>query len=120
MKAILCFVLLGAILYATSAVAAPSIEILAPVEDATVPSGKVLVIGRVKGGDFRSVEIDVNGKVHHSAITSSGGFMATVYLMKGKNVLAVHADGTSVDMSIIASETGQTRGQMQGSTACRT
>ena len=85
--------------------AAPAIEILAPASGAQIPPGKVLVIGRVKAGVFRSVEIDVNGKVHHSAIASNGGFMASVYLMKGKNVLTVHANGVSVERSVVASDT---------------
>ena len=104
MKAILCFVLMGAILSATGAVAAPVIEILAPENGAQVPQGKALVIGRVTGG-YRSVEVDVNGKVHHSALTTGGGFMATVYLMKGKNLLTVHVDGASAERSVVASDT---------------
>lgn len=84
--------------------AAPVIEFLAPGEGARMPPGKVLVIGRVTGG-FLSVEVDVNGKVHHKALTSGGGFMASVYLVQGKNVLTVHADGASVDRGIIASDT---------------
>lgn len=85
--------------------AAPVIEILAPAGGAQIPPGKVLVIGRVKGGAFRSVEVDVNGKVHHTALASGGGFMASVYLLKGRNVLTVHADGASVDRSVVASDT---------------
>jgi predicted CXXCH cytochrome family protein len=85
--------------------AAPAIEILAPASGAQIPPGKVLVIGRVKVGAFRSVEVDVNGKVHHSALASNGGFMASVYLMKGRNVLTVHADGASVERSVVASDT---------------
>jgi predicted CXXCH cytochrome family protein len=104
MKAILCFLLMGAVLSATGAVAAPVIEILAPLDGVAVPPGKVLVIGRVKGGG-RSVEVDVNGKVHHRALTSGGGFMASVYLVKGKNVLTVHADGASAEKNIVASDT---------------
>jgi predicted CXXCH cytochrome family protein len=104
MKAILWFVLMGAILSATSAVAAPVIEILAPASGAKMPPGKALVIGRVTGGGG-SVEVDVNGMVHHKALTSGGGFMASVYLMKGKNVLTVHADGAFIERSIVASDT---------------
>lgn len=85
--------------------AAPVIEILAPAGGAQVPPGKALVIGRVKGGSVKGVEVDVNGKVHHRALTSGGGFMASVYLLKGKNVLTVHADGASVDRSVVASDT---------------
>lgn len=84
--------------------AAPVIEILAPANGAQMPPGKALVIGRVTGGAL-SVEVDVNGKVHHNALTSGGGFMASVYLMRGKNVLAVHADGASVERSVVASDT---------------
>ena len=105
MKAILWFVLMGAILSATGAVAAPVIEILAPLEGVAVPPGKVLVIGRVKEGSALGVEIDVNGKVHQKVHATGGGFMAFVYVTRGKNVLTVHADGASTEKSIVASET---------------
>ena len=105
MKAILWFLLMGAILSATSAVAAPVIEILAPLEGVAVPPGKVLLIGRVKGGSAPGVEIDVNGKVHQKVHTTEGGFMAFVYLVRGKNVLTVHADGASTEKNIVASDT---------------
>jgi predicted CXXCH cytochrome family protein len=104
-KAILCFVMMGAILSAAGAVAAPSIEILAPLEGVAVPPGKVLVIGRVMRGNPLGVEIDVNGKVHQKALTTGGGFMAFVYVTRGKNVLKVHADGASTEKSIVASDT---------------
>jgi predicted CXXCH cytochrome family protein len=105
MKAILWSLLMGAILSATSAVAAPVIEILAPLEGVAVPPGKVLVIGRVTGGSAPGVEIDVNGKVHQKALTTGGGFMAFVYVTRGKNVLTVHADGASTEKTIFASDT---------------
>lgn len=105
MKAILCSMLMGAILSAASASAAPVIEILAPLEGVAVPPGKVLVIGRVTGGSSPRVEIDVNGKVHQKALTTGGGFMAFVYVTRGKNVLTVHADGASAEKSIGASDT---------------
>ena len=105
MKAILWFVLMGAILSATGAVAAPVIEILAPLEGVAVPPGKVLVIGRVKEGSALGVEIDVNGKVHQKVHATGGGFMAFVYLTPGKNVLTVHADGASTEKRIVASDT---------------
>ena len=106
MKAILSFLLMAAILSATGAVAAPSIEILAPLEGVAVPPGKVLVIGRVKGGGSApGVEVDVNGKVHQKALTSGGGFMAFVYVTRGKNVLSVHANGASAEKNIVASDT---------------
>lgn len=89
----------------TAGVAAPVIEILAPAVGARIPPGKMLVIGRVKGSGFRSVEIDVNGKVHQKALTYGGGFMASVYMTKGKNVLAIHADGATVERSVVASDT---------------
>jgi len=81
-----------------------SIEILAPLEGAVVPPGKVLVIGRVRGGMVPSVEVDVNDRVHHKAVAAGGGFMASVYAMRGKNVLTVHADGVTVARHIVASE----------------
>lgn len=83
--------------------AAPAIEILAPADGARIPPGKMLVIGRVTG-DFRSVEVDVNGKVHHKALTSGGGFMASVYVMQGRNILTVHADGVSAERVVVASD----------------
>jgi predicted CXXCH cytochrome family protein len=83
----------------------PSIEILAPLDGAQVPPGKVLLIGRAKGGSFTGVEVDVNGKVHQKAVLSGGGFMASVYLTPGINVLTVHADGVTVERRIVASET---------------
>ena len=83
--------------------AAPVIEILAPADGARIPPGKMLVIGRVTGG-YRSVEVDVNGKVHHGALATGGGFMASVYLMQGRNVLTVHADGASAERVVFASD----------------
>lgn len=83
----------------------PVIEILAPVAGAAVPPGKVLVIGRVKGSGVPSVEIDVNGKVHQKIAPSGGGFMATVYMTRGRNILAVHADDASIERSVVASDT---------------
>jgi predicted CXXCH cytochrome family protein len=82
----------------------PSIEILAPVAGAVVPAGKVLVIGRVKGAMPPAVEVDVNGKSHHKAAMAGGGFMASVYLTRGKNVLTVHADGATVDRTVLGSD----------------
>jgi len=83
----------------------PSIEILAPAAGAAVPPGKVLVIGRVKGAGAPSVEIDVNGKIHQKTPTSGGGFMATVYMTQGRNVLAVHAGTASTERIVTASGT---------------
>jgi predicted CXXCH cytochrome family protein len=85
--------------------AQPSIEILAPVADAAVPPGKVLVIGRVKGAGVSAVEIDVNGKVHQKAAVSGGGFMGTVYTTQGKNLLAIHAGTASAERTVTASGT---------------
>jgi len=82
-----------------------SIEILAPIEGAAVPPGKLLLIGRVKGGSALGVEVDVNGKVHQKTLTAGGGFMTSVYVTKGQNVLTVHADGASVERRIVASDT---------------
>ncbi len=83
----------------------PPVEILAPAEGATVPPGKVLVIGRAKPGTASVVEIDVNGAVHQKAIAGNGGFMASVYLTRGRNVLTIHADGMRAERRVVASET---------------
>ncbi len=89
----------------TAPAGTPVLEILAPAEGAAVPPGKVLVIGRVKGVLPAGVEVDVNGKVHHKAALSGGGFMAMVYMTRGKNLLRVHADGASVERTVLASDT---------------
>jgi len=83
---------------------APAIEILAPAAGAVVPPGKVLVIGRAKGAGTSGVEIDVNGTVHQKTVTTGGGFMASVYMLRGKNVLHIHADGASAERVVVASD----------------
>lgn len=88
----------------------PCLALIAPPNGASIPPGKALVIGSAKGmGNLERVEVDVDGKGRQAVPVAAGGFVATVELGKGKNVVRVVAGKTSVSAVVIGEKGGSYR-----------
>lgn len=76
------------------------LAVIAPANGATLPPGKVLVIGTAKGEGVSRVEIDVNGKGRTAAQVTNGGFHAVLPLSGGRNLIRVSAGKSAVSVSV--------------------
>ncbi len=85
------------------AAAGPPPVFLAPVDGASIPAGRVLVIGKAGKGVSR-VDVDVNGKGKQAIAVTRGGFSAHVTLAAGKNVIRASAGKAAATVTVSAAD----------------
>lgn len=90
-------------LTAGSAVSKP-VSLMIPQDNAALPPGRTLLIGRVAPGAGALVRIEVNGKIATFASTKEGAFSAIVSLPSGKNEIGLVAGTVRETVAVTASE----------------
>lgn len=85
------------------------LAILAPHDNATLPAGPVLLIGRLAPGGMPLVRVEVDGKVATFAAARKGAFQASLDLPAGRHTIALAAGNRNTAIVLNAGNGGTFR-----------